>query len=57
MMSGKLIGLRDVAKILSRHKSCVYRMVLRNEIPFLKAGKCIVFNLEQIHKRMKDRRP
>ena len=54
--SKKLIGIREVADMLSIHKSYVYRMVLHNDIPFIRVNKRTVFDVDKIDKWVEERK-
>ena len=43
-----LVGPKDLAAILKVSESTIYYWVQRNEIPFLKVGKHLRFNVDEV---------
>ena len=51
----KLLSVRDLSELLSVKQSTVYYWVHRNTIPYLKIGRCVRFDLEQIKEWLKQK--
>ena len=51
LMNGKeeeLIKIKEVAQIMKLSKGSIYQKIYRNQIPYIKRGKYIVFNKPEI---------
>ena len=56
MVSKRLVGIKDMADYLDISKATLYNWTFQKKIPYIKIGRLVKFDLQDINKWLKDKR-